>query len=287
MSVEKKGVFQIGLNYDYNNLNTLNNGTQRLNDNSRLRITHSVLLNLGYAITNNLAVEGLFTWVNQRRNISQFGSENLDRTSGIGDGLLLLKYNFKNTLGLNNNLEFGIGAKVPFGSSTETNDQGIVLNADLQPGSNAWDAIIFVSADKQPKFRPSMSFSGRLIYRKTGTNNTYLGNSSYQFGNEIQVFLGIADQFNIFKTLATPSISFKYRDADLDKIDGFDLDNTGGNWLFIIPDFTIGLSPKLSFSTRAEIPLYSNVDGTQLTPTYRITTGILLKFIPKQKLFNL
>ncbi|GGD18703.1 hypothetical protein [Hyunsoonleella pacifica] len=287
MSVEDKGTFQVSLNYDYNNLNTLNNGSETLNDNSRLRITHSILINAAYTFTKHLSVEGLFTWVNQRRNITQFGNENLNVTSGIGDGLLLLKYNFKKLLGKNSSTEIGLGAKIPFGSSTETNDQGIVLNADLQPGSNAWDIVYYISGSKQTAFRPSMIISSRIIYRNTGINSTYLENSSYKFGNEIQAFLGVSDQFQLFKTLATPSITFKYRDADLDQIDGFDLDNTGGNWLFVIPDFSIALKPNMQFSTRIELPLYSNVDGTQLTPTYRITTGILLKFQPKQKLFNI
>lgn len=287
MSIEEKGTFQISLNYDYNNLNTLNTGTKKRNDDSRLRITHSMLINTSYAITNHLSVEGLFTWVNQRRNISQFGNETLDQTSGIGDGLLLVKYNFKNTLGKNSNTQFGLSVKIPLGSSRETNAQGIVLNADLQPGSNAWDMVYFLSASKQTNFRPSLSISSRVIYRSTGSNDTYLRNSSYKFGNEIQAFLVFSDQFNVLKTLANPSLSFKYRDADLDQIDGFDLDNTGGNWLFIIPDFSIYITPNLIFSTRAELPVYSNVDGTQLTPTYRITTGFLLKIKPKPKLLNL
>ncbi len=287
MSVEEKGTLQLSLNYDYNNLNTLNTGTERLNDNSRLRITHSVLLNASYAITNNLAVEGLFTWVNQRRKISQFGNEVLDQTSGIGDGLFLVKYNSKKLLGKNSTAEIGLGAKIPFGSSTETNTQGITLNADLQPGSNAWDIVYFLSLSKQTEFRPSLRISGRVIYRNTGTNDSYLENSSYKFGNEIQAFLIVADQFTLLKTLASPSISLKYRDAALDKIDGFDLDNTGGNWLFVIPDFSINVKPNLVFSTRAELPIYSNVDGTQLTPTYRITTGFLLKIKPRPKLLNL
>jgi hypothetical protein len=45
LAVLENGSVQIGLNYDYNNLNTLNDGSNKLNDNSRLRITHSILLN--------------------------------------------------------------------------------------------------------------------------------------------------------------------------------------------------------------------------------------------------
>lgn len=287
MSIEDKGTFQLSLNYDYNNLNTLNNGTENLNDDSRLRITHSVLLNTSYAITNNLSVEALFTWVNQRRKITQFGNENLDQTSGIGDGVALLKYSFNNIIGKNSLVALGLGAKIPFGSSTETNAQGIILNADLQPGSNAWDVIYFLSASKNLNFRPSLTIASRIIYRSTGTNPTYFGNQTYRFGNEIQAFLSFTDQFSVLKTLISPSISFKYRDADLDKIDGFDLDNTGGNWVFLIPNVSVDITPNLLFLTRAELPIYSNVDGTQLTPTYRLMAGVLLKFKPKGKLFNL
>ncbi|MCF7559288.1 transporter [Sabulilitoribacter multivorans] len=283
LPILEKGTFQVGLYYDYNYLNTLNNGTENLNDDSRLRITHSVLLNTSYAILDNLSVEGLFTWVNQRRKISQFGNENLDQSSGIGDAVLLLKYNFPDLIGKNSNIAFGVGAKIPLGSTTETNSQGIVLNADLQPGSNAWDAIYWSLASKSFNFRPSFIISTRIIYRSTGTNKTYFSDSTYKFGNEFQAFLNFSDVFPIFKTFITPSISFKYRDANQDVINGFNLDNTGGNWLSVIPNISYNLTSNLRFSAKAEIPIYNNVDGTQLTPTYRLTSGLLFTLNPKPK----
>lgn len=283
----EKGTFQIGINYDYNNLNTLNNGSENLNDDSRLRITHSILLNLGYSITNTLSVEGLFTWINQRRIISQVGNKNLDQTSGIGDAILLLKYKFDNVIGKNSNANLGVGAKIPLGSSTETNNQGIPLNADLQPGSNAWDIIYWASASKNFDFRPSLTFSTRVTYRGTGKNDSYLKVFSYEFGNEFQTFLSVSDQFFIFKTLSNPSLSFKYRNAKKDKINDFDLENTGGDWVFIIPNFSINITPNIILSGKVELPLFSNVDGTQLTPTYRVTSGILIKLYPKPELINL
>ena len=278
----EKGSFQIGLHYDYNNLNTLNSGTQKLNDDSRLRITHSVLLNTGYSLTNNLSIEGLFTWVNQRRKITQFGNENLDQTSGIGDAVLLLKYNFKNILGKNSTINLGAGAKLPIGSSTETNNQGITFNADLQPGSNAWDILYWFATSKNFDFRPSFIVSTRFVYRSTGTNKSYFGDSTYKFGNEVQSYLQFSDEFLFLKTLISPSISIKYRGASQDKISGFNLENTGGKWISVIPSFIINVSQNLAFSTKAEIPIYGNVDGTQLTPTFRLTTGFLYK-IPRKK----
>ena len=283
LSTLEKGNLQIGLQYDYNNLNTLNSGSTRLDDNSRLRITHSTLLNIGYSISNKLSVEGLFTWVNQRRKISQFGNENLDQTSGIGDAILLLKYNFDDVLGKNSALNIGIGTKMPFGSSTEDNGRGITFNADLQPGSNAWDIIYWSMLSKSFNFRPSFTVSSRFIFRSTGTNNSYFGDTTYKFGNEFQAYLNFSDQFILFKTITSPSLSIKYRNAIQDQVGGFDLDNTGGRWISLIPDFSIHINPKLIFSTKVEIPVYSYVDGTQLTPTYRLTAGILIKIPPKKK----
>lgn len=283
MAILAKGTTQIGVAYDYNNLNTLNNGSKKLDDNARLRITHSILVNASYAITDKFSVEGLLTWVNQRRKISQFGGINLDQSSGIGDALLLAKYNFTDVIGENTDLNFGIGSKIPLGSSTEKSDEGITLNADLQPGSNAWDLIYFTSVSKSMNFRPSLSISSRFIYRSTGTNNDYFGDSTYKFGNDFQAFVGFSDQFLLFNTITSPSISFKYRNAQQDKIGGFNLENTGGNWVSVIPNFSINVNKNLVFSSKAELPIYSNVDGTQLTPTYRLTTGILYTIAPKKK----
>jgi hypothetical protein len=132
-----------------------------------------------------------------------------------------------------------------------------------------------------------MMLSGRMIYRNTGTNSSYLENSSYRFGSELQAYLGISDQSTLLKTLVSPSISLKYRHAAKDEIEGFELDNTGGRWLSLIPALGIDLAPNIIFTTRAEIPLYSHVDGTQLTPTYRITSGVIFKMTAKNTMFNL
>jgi hypothetical protein len=271
----------LGVSYDFNNLNTLKNDSETLDDDSRLRTTHSVLVNAGYAINNRLSVEGLFTWVNQRRIINQFNSKNLDQTYGIGDAVVLARYSILKNTSKNWNLNIGLGVKIPLGSSTETTDQGISLNADLQPGSNAWDLVYLVGTSKTFDFRPTMTFSSRLVYRQTGENKSYLNNSSYEFGNEMQAYFSISDQFLIKNILLNPGISFKYRNSQKDKIQGFDLPNTGGDWVFIIPNFSIKLMQNITFNAAAELPLYSRPDGIQLTPTYRLTSGFLFNLFNK------
>ena len=282
---EGKGSYTLGLNYDYNNLNTLNAGSERLDDDSRLRITNSVLLNVGYAFSDRISVETLFTWVNQTRTISQFGAENFSETRGLGDAVFLIKYAIPELIGTASVLNVGVGTKAPLGKSNLVTEEGFQLTADLQPGSGAWDIIGWLALSKNLEVRPSATISGSLTYRATGINNAYLNNSSsYEFGNSVQVNVGYADQFLMFNTVFNPSLILKYRRTLLDKIDGSELPNTGGRWVFVRPGLSAQITPALSFNTRIELPIFSYVDGTQLTPKVRFSGGLTFKL--KNKSLN-
>ncbi len=277
---EGKGSFIVGLNYDYNHLNTLNAGTEKLDDDSRSRNTNSILLNAGYAIDERLSVEALFTWVNQTRTIRQFGNESFTETRGIGDAVFLIKYAFPELLGIGTILNLGLGTKAPFGKSNLTSEEGFQLTADLQPGSGAWDILGWTSISKKLGFRPSATASGSITYRLTAKNNSYLNDSSvYEFGDVLQANVGYTDQFLLFNTVVDPGLILKYRKAFADQIDGSDLPNTGGQWVFVRPELAAQLSKNMKLLTRLELPIYSKVVGTQLTPTLRFTAGISYTFI--------
>lgn len=271
---EGKNSLIIGINYDYNNLNTLKSGTEKLDDNSRLRITNSILINTSYSFSDKFSAELLLTWVNQTRTIRQFGNENFTETSGIGDAVFLFKYTIPNVLGKSTLLNLGLGTKAPFGKSDLVSEQGIQLTADLQPGSGAFDGIGWLSLSKNLISKPTAVLFGNISYRATGVNRSYLNNTStYQFGNELQVNLGYSDQFLVHKTLFSPKLTFKYRRALRDKINNNFLPNTGGEWVFIRPEVSTEINSKLAINSKIELPIYSYVDGTQLSPTLRLTVG--------------
>lgn len=275
LPTSSKGTVLLGLSYDYNYLNTLKSGNDRLDDSARQRITQSALFNIGYTITTNLSVEGLFTYVKQERIISQFGNINKDGSNGIGDGVLLFKYNFSQIFKQNNLLRLGLGTKMPIGATDKKSEQGILLNPDLQPGSGAWDLIGWFFYSQTFSFRPSGTFAATAVYRYTGTNNNFLnGATTYRFGTEFQGFINYTDQFLVGKNLMSPGLSVSYRNANKDEIGGSLLDNTGGAWVNLIPSLNIEIIEDFNFLIKFEIPIYSFVDGTQLTPTFRITTGL-------------
>lgn len=276
---EGKGSLSLGLSYDYNNLNTLNSGSEKLDDDSRKRITNSVLFNLGYSITDRLSVESLFTWVNQTRTITQFDNKNFTETRGLGDAVFLLKYAFPELLGNGTLLNVGIGTKAPLGKSDATRENGILHTADLQPGSGAWDGIGWLSASKNLGFRPSANITASATYRLTGKNKNYLNNAAtYEFSDVLQANLGYTDQFLIANIILNPGLVFKYRKSGKDEIDESEIPNTGGEWVFARPELGVQISSSIRIDTRLELPIYSYVDGTQLTPTARFTVGVFYTF---------
>ncbi|MFY0654404.1 MAG: hypothetical protein JXQ96_20375 [Cyclobacteriaceae bacterium] len=277
MPVKSMGSLQVSVNYDLNVLNTLKDGTTKLNDNTRKRKTHSLMGQIGYSFTENISSEVFFSYVRQERIIQSplvGQGPNVTTTNGLGDAVILVKHRvFKD-------FHLGLGLKAPLGPSDLTSEIGIPLNADLQPGSGAWDVIYWVGGNQSLKLRPSMSIVGSAIYRATGKNDSYFGNQTYQFGNETQVNIGIADQVELAGLILNPSLTFNYRHVDPDKnkadniSDLSDVPSTGGEWLFVRPAIAYYVNTDTYFQANVQIPVYAALVQTQVTPTYRINLGL-------------
>ena len=84
-----KGAFQLEVSYDLNYLATLKNGSDVYADESRRRITQSVLLKTGYSFNSWLAFDALFSYVGQSRSVTFQGETNHSNTSGIGDAVYI------------------------------------------------------------------------------------------------------------------------------------------------------------------------------------------------------
>ncbi|MEM6319629.1 MAG: transporter [Bacteroidota bacterium] len=272
-----KGAIQLALTYDLNVLETLKSGNRTLEDNSRSRRTHSGIFEVGYGISERFSVDGFFSFVRQEREIRQFGNTNFVATNGIGDAVILLKYKLFATEGNETVWEVGVGPKIPLGATDKTNNQGIALNADLQPGSGAWDGVVFTQFSRVLNFRPSMSILMTSTYGLKGKNKSYFGVQIYQFGNEWQLSAGVSDRVLLGKMVLDPSLLLQYRTQQPDRIDGEILPSTGGNWLFFNPSVAYWIQPNWSFNIGATLPIVSNITGVQVTPTYRFTTGFFYR----------
>ncbi len=278
-----RGSIQTELSYDLNYLTTLKDGTDVYADENRKRNTHSLLLKGGYSLNKRLAIDALFSYVFQQRKVTFLEGINTVQTHGLGDAVLMLKFIPLRISTSGHELQLGAGPKIPLGKSDLSDERGITLNADLQPGSGSWDAIAWGYFARQLKIRPSSVMSLRIVARLNGVNREYFGSQSYQFGSSLQLYLGIGDQLILANKTISPSFSLRYRQAWADEINGQVLDNTGGQWINLIPAISWHFRQNTILHFIPEIPLYSNVEGIQLSPTFRMQLGIYHNFGGKKE----
>lgn len=279
LPASEKGSLQISLAYDWNVLNTFQEGTERISDQSRKRSTHSTLLELGYSWTNRFSTDLFLAYIYQVRNINQNGQQtDFDQAGGIGDAVALLKYQLWNRRQGATTLQIGLGPKLPLGAFNRTDERGITLSADLQPGSGAWDILFWGLLTQQLSFRPTMTLTVASTYARKGENKVFNKIETYAFGDEWISSLGISDRIFFAQQLFDPSLQLRYRHAAPDFRNASRLPSTGGHWLFLNPGITLWLQPQISLQVNAEIPIYADVEGTQTTPTYRFNTGAYWRF---------
>ena len=287
----ERGTWQVGLQYDYNRLTRLYAGSDRFREADRQRVTHTAILNAGYALGERWQAELQLPYVGQRRNILNTGNGR-SRTRGIGDAVVLLRHR---VLGHGAfapwQWSVGLGTKLPTGAADRRNDDDITLNADLQPGSGAWDLILWQRLSHQLRARPSVTVYVQAVHRRRGVNDAYLPVTdplsgdrrfqTYQFGRETQVQGGIADRIAVGGRTWEPGLSLIYRHAGADRTNDVVTPSTGGDFLF--GQFTLALlySPRTRVRAAFDLPLLNNVTGTQLAPTYRANVGIFLTLAPQ------
>jgi len=286
LSTTPIGSWQFALSYEYNALRDVISVTRHLDDYSRRRTTHSALLEVSYGLTRSFSVTTLWTLVQQERRISTPGTHGeFVRSRGLGDAVLLLKYNI---VPLNivsqREISFGIGSKIPLGRSSLTSN-GILLAADMQPGTGAWDGLLWAYASQGflPKFPLNLFLTAS--YRFTGTNDRYeiTNQKGYRFGNELVASLGTGYRTD------TPfdfSVLLRYRWVTADRFSSSEVPNTGGEWIYLHPGVNLKLSNDLSFRVSGQVPLYRDLQGTQLTTSYTVSLSIFYSLLDSRFSFT-
>lgn len=194
------------------------------------------------------------------------------RTRGLGDALVLFKYALiPLTIPSQQEVTIGVGGKIPFGASTLTS-RGILIPADMQPGTGAWDGILWAHASQGFIPRAPLTLFVTASHRLTGTNERYVvDEQGYKFGNEM--FLSVGAGYRTDDKMDY-SLVFRYRRAGPDVFGDFEIPNTGGVWLSLLPGLNVDIVGGLTAHASVLIPLYRNLNGTQLTTTSTATISL-------------
>lgn len=281
------GTWQFGLTYEFSSISDLVTETEQLDDDTRLRRVHTGLLEISYGINDRWSASVLLTLLQQERRTSPgFGiGRDLLRTRGIGDALLLAKYNLLPTsIFHQHQLTIGGGVKVPLGeSSLRTN--GTLISADMQPGTGAWDGVLWGNYYLGLSQARTTGLLASASYRITSTNDRFGSqNEGYRFGNEFVSTAG-------FNYRPRPFIDFdmalRFRSVEADRFANQETPNTGGRWLNLLPGINLNVAGQFTFRLTGQIPVYRNLNGTQLTTDYTSSISILYTLNRARKVIDL
>lgn len=278
---------QLMVTYDYNAMNDLVSFTDKLDDDTRSRTTQSSIFEINYGLNQRFSITGVVPLIKQTRTIQGFGgNENFTSAQGLGDMVFLLKFRLINPENSSDiDWVIGAGPKIPTGKTDFTNNQGLALPADMQPGSGSLDGI-FWSYFQKSRFlnNPNLGLAAVTTFRYSGKNESYNTTQTYQFGNEFQFNLGL--NYSLFAKWSIDAFTFlRYRKQAEDLINGGVFPSSGGQWIYVIPGININFSPLWSLRLSGDIPVYRKLEGTQLTTSYKLTAAVLFNIPLKKKDF--
>jgi hypothetical protein len=278
LQATRKGAIMTDLNYDYNTQRSLVSGSDQLGDNPRVRNTHSAIARLGYAFNDKWMATGLLSFIRQEEVTTlNTGGTKSKRAEGIGDAVVFAQY----TLLAKEKLTvlLATGVEIPLGSTTATDaETGLPLHPDLQAGRGAWSLINSAMLTVNDILRPTTILSLQATYRNTTPADRYEGLQEYRFGNELRLLAGLSDQLLLGTVLLDPSFFVLYRHTQVDEINGLPSPNTSGNWIHLRPGVEWPIHPDLRFGGFVEFPVWWDLEGTQLTTSFRTRFSLRYTF---------
>ena len=275
-----EGNLLIGFTYEFNQITNLYSGSNQLTNDSAERNTQSGLLEISYGLTERLSISGTLSTVRKQRRSGLLnpGGTQTSTTSGVGDGILMMRYTLKQQ-DLWNRYHFavGVGGKAPIGSTSVRNSNNLLFNADMQPGSGAWDLVLWNQMGISLLPYSTLNISWINSYRNTGKNERFTETDFYQFGNEWISNLTATNSLP-FSDRLSYGLSVRYRSTSSDLRNDARMPNTGGKWVSIIPDLFVGITDRTTFKLSGKIPVYQHLNGTQPTTKYAISGAFFINF---------
>lgn len=269
--------WQLQWQHDYHTMRHLVAGNKVLEKNVNQRASHTSIIKVTKALHPKFQATAIFSWINQR-----FSNTNTLSASGIGDLLLMGQYQLFGTVGSLNKLYLGAGVKMPTGA-TEKRQSNLLLGPDLQPGTGAWDGIASLLYTRSGLWNAQTGLQASLTYRITSEAQRFRNQQAYQFGSELLAQLAVSHSFSLKKNTLTASALWRYRQTQADEIDRQIAFNTGGRWINAGTAMQWVWNEWISTQGSLLLPIYRNVEGTQLTSSWRLSLGVVVQLGSRTK----
>jgi len=291
--------WQLDLRYDFVNQTQLRSGTSSIRADDASRLTNDgnrqeiekytannyVTLTGDYTFSSSWKVEAQVPWI--MRKHSTLGTESDGATAGAGGGqydsntsslgdMKLLGrfqgFNEQHNWGLIGGVKLPTGSHTLTGRSTDSTVSGDDLNPKidrgLQPGTGTADLIVGIYyADALNK---DWDYYTQDLYQ-FALNSV----DDYRPGNGLNLNFGVR-----YMPLAyiQPELQLNARYVQKDSGVQADTISTGGTLFYLSPGAIVPLGEKAAVYAFFQLPLYQNVQGVQLTPTYTASLGARYEF---------
>jgi hypothetical protein len=161
-----------------------------------------------------------------------------------------------------------LGLKLPTGKFNQTFEGGDVLDRGLQTGSGTTDLVAGVYYFGE--------FSADWGYFAQATVQTALNSrQDYRPGTAENVTFGVR-YMGFDRVMPQLQLNGRFSGRDTGgEADNFD---SGGSLVYISPGVAVDITKTTSAYGFVQIPLYQNVNGYQLSPTWTLTVGIRIVF---------
>jgi hypothetical protein len=181
---------------------------------------------------------------------------------GLGDIKLMMRYSLLSQKRKDYiNLAIGIGLKAPTGE-TENMDSSETLVGYLQTGTGSWDPVFEVGAHR---VSGKHWFSADLLCQVTTEGKR--GDSDYEASDLFKFNLGYAYAVNRYFDLQM-ELNNEWRSKA--ELDGVMQENTGGFISYVTPGAHIKFSSNAYLALGVAVPVYRDLNGSQLSEDYRI-----------------
>lgn len=261
-SSTQPGDFFFNFTTEQHEISDLVRGSKDIPDETdRQRSALSQTLSMSYGLAENWTLSGLISYIEHERDI---GSSFLGKqsASGLGDAVVLVRYTpvyitpfSRHEVGL------GLGARIPMGED-DAKVGGITLSEDMHPSSGSLGKIAWASYSYAFNQAATMQFNASVNYTLNDDEN----DRGYAFGDEFNFSLGFSQSIG---TKFGYSAGLRYRTTTADERNGFEIPNTGGEWLDFVPAVQYQVTDKLSATLSGRVPLARELDGVlQFTTSY-------------------
>ena len=209
----------------------------------------------------------------------------LSQASGVGDMKIIGRY-----FGFAEQKDWGfqLGLKLPTGSNSQTvvNNGGALQGVDpgLQLGTGSTDVILGVYQFGYIPNTENWGYFANIQYQATikptdvpvtiAQLNTP-GVSSYRPGNAANLNLGL--NYQGFERLV-PTLQVNMLNKKVDSGTAADTLSTGGVLAYLTPGALYNLTDQTQLYANVQLPIYQNVNGYQLVPSFVASVGVRVHF---------